>query len=279
MDLTPSFFQVFVSLSSLALLARFGLLPQPFLSLFAFIAHYTQKKGIFKAKHKRKFNFNEVQKGLFVGTQPRGKSDLNTLKKYGVNAIVAFNEEFELYVPSSSSSFHNITQKQLEEFFKTGDKSVLPEKKPYSDFLRLHMSVPDYQGPDLSMLATGVKFIDQQLSQGNKVFVHCNGGKGRSVALVVAYLLAKGEKGSEQSYKNIVKEVKKRRPQASKSLTMYPISSQARYLKEFEEVNKKEPVLSVEGLVQESYKLNFEAPLEQDSAVLHVPQNLRQRYK
>lgn len=236
-------FLLLVAVVAFPVLSILGVLPTPFLSLFALANHALRKKAKFAPKKKRTFNFNEIVKGLFVGTQPRGEADLSTLrKKAGVTAVVSLNEEYELYVPSDHHAFTTVT---AAEFSKNPEAFV----GSASDwkFPRLHIPVPDYQGPSTEMLKTAVKFINMQLQKGQKVFVHCNGGKGRSVAVAVAYLLAKNaadqEKGGKLKYEDVVAQVKERREQTSNSLLRYPYNSQSRNLRAFEEYTRETPIL------------------------------------
>ena len=90
-----------------------------------------------------------------------------------------------------------------------------------------------------------MKFIDEQVSKQNNVFIHCNGGKGRSAGVAAAYLMFKLNsfddyheagmlscvtKGSCLMINDIVNYVRKRRPVTSNGLDRFPISSSSRSL-------------------------------------------------
>jgi|GEM_PF-3634469 len=54
------------------------------------------------------------------------------------------------------------------------------------------LPVPDSQSPQLDQLCWAVNWIDNQLTNGDIVCVRCKNGVGRSVVVVVAYLISKG---------------------------------------------------------------------------------------
>ena len=58
-----------------------GVLPNPFLSLFAEAMHFLNKKGRFAPRKKRKFDYNQINENLFVGRQPRSLDDVRKLKE------------------------------------------------------------------------------------------------------------------------------------------------------------------------------------------------------
>ena len=89
---------------------------------------------------KRKFNYNLIRAGLFLGRQFRDEVDLNKVAKEGVTAVVTLNEEWELFVPS------------------TKVKQTLPH--------RLMITTPDYQAPTLDDLKKAVAFIDSHIQSG-----------------------------------------------------------------------------------------------------------------
>ena len=55
---------------------------------------------------------------------------------------------------------------------------------------QLVLHAPDYASPSDRQLAEAVAFVRHHASRGTTVYVHCNGGRGRSAVVVIAYLLA-----------------------------------------------------------------------------------------
>uniref|UniRef100_A0A7S4RLX0 Tyrosine specific protein phosphatases domain-containing protein n=1 Tax=Ditylum brightwellii TaxID=49249 RepID=A0A7S4RLX0_9STRA len=55
----------------------------------------------------------------------------------------------------------------------------------------LWLRTVDHFEPSLGDIKKAVAFIEKNKSQGNKVYVHCRAGHGRSAAIVFAWLLYK----------------------------------------------------------------------------------------
>ena len=53
----------------------------------------------------------------------------------------------------------------------------------------LNIPSPDFQAVKDHLVDRGVEFVHSQISQGKRVYVHCNGGIGRSATVVVCYLM------------------------------------------------------------------------------------------
>jgi len=118
---------------------------------------------IFKAR--KRWNFTEIEPGIFLGTLPRWPSHLEELANTGVGAVVALNESWELAL--SSDTVVDLCGMHF-----------------------LHLPTPDYFAPSQEDLVAAVAFIDRHRREGRGVYVHCNGGKGRSAVCVICYLHA-----------------------------------------------------------------------------------------
>jgi len=57
----------------------------------------------------------------------------------------------------------------------------------------LHLPTPDGSALGIEMLHRGVAWINRQLERGEKVFVHCEQGIGRSALLVCCVLVSRGD--------------------------------------------------------------------------------------
>ena len=100
-----------------------------------------------------------VYPNLFCG----GFSSLTSLKKIEINSIVDLTEN--QYNKHDSPKF-------LINYFE--------------------LPVPDRGVPTLDEVFTAVKWIQDQLENNKKVFVHCNLGRGRGPLLTVLYLIYTG---------------------------------------------------------------------------------------
>jgi len=94
----------------------------------------------------------------------------------------------------------------IEGLVKSGIKSVLDlrdetEDNP-SDIAKykinyLQIKIPDRSIPTLSDAKNGVEWIRSNIEQNNKVFVHCNLGRGRGPLFAVLYLISQGKDKDE----------------------------------------------------------------------------------
>lgn len=53
---------------------------------------------------------------------------------------------------------------------------------------QLHLPVVDHHEPTLEQIGRGVRFIEQAQRDGVGVYIHCQGGHGRSAAIVFAWM-------------------------------------------------------------------------------------------
>ncbi|MDO6568096.1 diacylglycerol kinase family protein [Alteromonas sp. 1_MG-2023] len=60
-----------------------------------------------------------------------------------------------------------------------------------ADFSYLNIPVLDHTSPTKEQLTLAINWIDQQLADGKNIIVHCALGRGRSVLVLAAYLLAR----------------------------------------------------------------------------------------
>jgi atypical dual specificity phosphatase len=101
-----------------------------------------------------------IDPDVAVGMMPRVK-DLAVLKSQGVGAIVNMCEEFGGHV----------------------------EKMARLGMTQLHLPTVDYHCPSEEHLREGVAFIRERVGRGEKVYVHCKAGRGRSATLGLCYLM------------------------------------------------------------------------------------------
>ena len=108
---------------------------------------------------------------LLLGAVPRSEAHLQALHDAGVRAVVTLNQGWEPQAPASA--------------FRTAGLE------------QLRLPTPDFAAPSQRDIRRAVDFIGRHVEAGHHVYVHCNGGKGRSAVCTLAYLVAQGMSARE----------------------------------------------------------------------------------
>ena len=102
-------------------------------------------------------------------------------------------------------------KRKLEELGITGDVNLRVEFDDAAHNLALqhycHLPTVDDDAPSIEHLQQGVKFIEQLLNNGEKVYIHCAGGIGRAPTMAAAYFISQG-----MSLPEAIALIKKTRP-------------------------------------------------------------------
>lgn len=109
--------------------------------------------------------YDEITNDLWLGGAPTYPRDYQYLLKQGIRAVVDIRDE---------------RSDDLELYARQGIN-------------HLKLRVPDMHMPPLDILTEGVDFMKDQIDQGRIVYVHCAKGRGRSAALIAAYLMKHNE--------------------------------------------------------------------------------------
>ena len=88
----------------------------------------------------------------------------------------------------------------------------------------LHLPTVDNTPPLLAVLIKGADFMDNEIENGGKVYVHCRQGLGRGPTMAMAYLIKKG-KTFDEAY-DMIRKVR---------IFINPQRSQVEMLKKLEE--------------------------------------------
>jgi dual specificity MAP kinase phosphatase len=104
---------------------------------------------------------SQITKDLFLGGQYNLRG-LQRLREMGITAIVNLRE------------------------------TSLYEAARYQGLAYLHLPTVDNTPPRLEDLIKGADFVDGQIKNKGKVYIHCRQGLGRGPSMAIAYLLRKG---------------------------------------------------------------------------------------
>ena len=143
----------------------FGIGPVWLREIFARIARTLIGKRCYpKAKH---WNWTQIEPLLYLGTVPTTAAQLEELKAEGIGAVLTLTQRWE---PQIKGGVHKVCTAQ--------------------GLRNLTLATPDYSAPSQSALSEAAAFIDTHVREGRGVYVHCNGGKGRSTCCLIAYLIS-----------------------------------------------------------------------------------------
>jgi atypical dual specificity phosphatase len=116
-----------------------------------------------------------------------------------------------------------LTQEEFRWVVDKGIKSIvtvrevpLPSKWfDGSDVDYLHLMVEDYGAPSMEVMDEAVNYIDKKIRSGKPVMVHCAAGKGRTGAVLAAYMIKKENLTAEQA----IEKIRIMRPGSVQSIT------------------------------------------------------------
>jgi hypothetical protein len=102
-------------------------------------------------------------------------------------------------------------KRRLEKLGVTGGVNMRIEFDDATENLALarycYLPTIDDDAPTLEHLQEGVKFIQQVIDEGGKVYIHCAGGIGRAPTMAAAYFISQGYRLDEA-----IALIKKSRP-------------------------------------------------------------------
>jgi atypical dual specificity phosphatase len=131
-------------------------------------------------------------------------------------------------LPVSEDEFEWVVDQGIKSIVTVREVALPSEWFNGSDVNYLHLAVEDFGAPNMEELVQAVDFIDQQISSGRPVMVHCAAGKGRTGAVLAAYLVKKHNLTADQA----VEKVRRMRPGSVQSVSQETVVSMyEKYLK------------------------------------------------
>lgn len=142
--------------------------------------------------------WNPITKDIILGGIPLGSDHAGRLQQQEeIGAVLTMLEDFELE--------------------KGAVQPISGEQWKQRGINHCHIQAVDFIGVPAEKIHEGVQFLEEQIKDGKKVYVHCKAGRGRSVAIVLAYLLKQNYNGKmidfQHAYTEVHDLVKAKRPQ------------------------------------------------------------------
>eukprot|EP00047_Mylnosiga_fluctuans_P010471 m.16422 g.16422 ORF g.16422 m.16422 type:complete len:234 (+) comp3137_c0_seq1:55-756(+) len=162
---------------SIYTLQLFGFAPRWLSSALARAIH-APEDVYFRLRNVQPFHYTSVHDFVLVGRKPRSELDIqNLIQDENIKAVVSLNEPWELNVPMSTWAAHGVAT--------------------------LSLPTPDYAAPTADDVDKAVGFITDHVKRHEHVYVHCHGGKGRSVVVAVAALMVLHGWSKEQAFAHV----------------------------------------------------------------------------
>lgn len=153
--------------------------------------------------------YSVVDDNLLLGAIPlKEDQHLDELHKLGVKLVISVVEPFELECRTLMGT------------------PVQPEEWKAKGIHQVTLSAQDFRPPPFDILDQGAKLLDQYLSEGHRVYVHCKSGKGRSASVIAAYFF---------KYKNLDVVTAQAKLKARRSFVFNANSSQMRNMLRYAE--------------------------------------------
>ena len=119
--------------------------------------------------------WDEVDEHVILGAFPFAR-DASRLQGLGVRAVVNTCEEY------------------------AGPQTAYQE----AGIEQLRIPTIDFTPPSLEDVEKAVQFMDEQIAQGKKVYVHCKAGRGRSATVVLCWLVANRQMTPEAAHAHLL---------------------------------------------------------------------------
>jgi atypical dual specificity phosphatase len=131
-------------------------------------------------------------------------------------------------LPVSEEEFKWVVDNGIKSIITAREVPLPSEWFDGGDIDYMHLRVEDFGAPTVEELDVAVDFIDQKISSGRPVLVHCAAGKGRTGAVLAAYIIKKQKLTAKQA----IEKIRILRPGSVQSITQETaLSMYEKYLK------------------------------------------------
>ncbi len=115
-------------------------------------------------------NFSRIEQNIFVGSAPQSSVDVTRLSQMKITAVLSLQSDADLHT-------HRIDWPALQNAYEY--QQIHAQRFPIIDFDEIDLG---------NKLPQPVTCLNQMLTLGHRVYVHCNAGICRAPATVLTYL-------------------------------------------------------------------------------------------
>ena len=131
-------------------------------------------------------------------------------------------------LPVTENEFKWVVDKGIKSIVTVREVPLPSEWFDGGDIDYLHLRVEDFGAPTVEEMDEVVNFIDRTISSGRAVLVHCAAGKGRTGAVLAAYIVKK----QNLTAKHAIEKIRIMRPGSVQSIMQETaLSMYEKYLK------------------------------------------------
>ncbi|EGC38544.1 hypothetical protein DICPUDRAFT_86492 [Dictyostelium purpureum] len=121
---------------------------------------------------------SQIDDNVYLGAMPMSYNIEMLVSKYQINSVVNLCDEYN--GPIQQYTRYGITQ--------------------------LYIPVVDHYEPTVQEIKSSIDFIQRQVESGNRVFIHCKAGRGRSGAIAICWLAHSKRISIEQAQKMLLEK-------------------------------------------------------------------------